>query len=207
MAGAISRLSSGPPTALRSDWFDTLATQELPVGLRLRRWHLHQLQRALAARRDFASNDPSVVFTMFFGSYFGDWDSQNNFLRAAFATTNYTLTSAWAGRPYWLFPPYGVGGDHRLQHAPDPEQFLGLLSRRQSSRSVHIALMGDPTLRMHVVAPPSVLVLATNRAGGVDLSWNASPDTVLGYHVYRGPTVAGPFTRLTTNSGHRNQLH
>ena len=58
-------------------------------------------------------------------------------------------------------------------------------------RYVHIALMGDPTLRMHVVAPPSALVAATNSSGGVDLSWNASPDTVLGYHVYRAPDAPG----------------
>jgi len=59
-----------------------------------------------------------------------------------------------------------------------------------------MGLMGDPTLRMHVVAPPSALGIRTNGAGGVDLNWNASPDTVVGYHVYRAPTVAGPFTRL-----------
>ena len=46
---------------------------------------------------------------MFFGSYFGDWDSQNDFLRAALATTNYTLTSAWVGRPYWFFHHMALG--------------------------------------------------------------------------------------------------
>ena len=62
--------------------------------------------------------------------------------------------------------------------------------------------MGDPTLRMHTVTPPSALVAATNPTGGVDLSWNASPETVPGYHVYRGPTAAGPFVRLNSGSGH-----
>ena len=32
---------------------------------------------------DFVTQDPPVVFTLFFGSYFGDWDSPDNFLRAA----------------------------------------------------------------------------------------------------------------------------
>ena len=64
---------------------------------------------ASAARLNFAASDPQVVFTMFFGSYFGDWDSQNNFLRAALATTNYTLTSAWVGRPYWHFHHMALG--------------------------------------------------------------------------------------------------
>jgi hypothetical protein len=52
---------------------------------------------------------------------------------------------------------------------------------------------------MHIVAPPTILVAVANGSGGVDLSWTASPDTVLGYHVYRAPTAAGPFTRLTTD--------
>ena len=54
--------------------------------------------------------------------------------------------------------------------------------------------MGDPTLRMHIVAPPSALLVSTG-SGGVNLTWNASPNTVVGYHVYRAPTGAGPFTR------------
>jgi hypothetical protein len=147
---------------------------------------------------DFATKDPRVVFTMFFGSYFGDWDSQNNFLRAALGTTNYTLTSAWVGRPYWQLHHMAlgetIGFSTRLSQNNDSLYASGLYSRW-----VHIALMGDPTLRMHIVAPPSGFLVATNGFGGVDLSWNASPDTVLGYHVYRAPTAAGPFTRLTTD--------
>jgi hypothetical protein len=60
---------------------------------------------------------------------------------------------------------------------------------------VHIALMGDPTLRMHVVGPPSALRIASD-SGGVKLTWSPSADTVLGYHVYRSTNAAGPFTRL-----------
>jgi hypothetical protein len=58
--------------------------------------------------------------------------------------------------------------------------------------------MGDPTLRLHPVAPPLASVVAQNASGGAELSWQASSDAVAGYHVYRGPTVAGPFTRLNT---------
>jgi hypothetical protein len=49
---------------------------------------------------------------------------------------------------------------------------------------------------MHIVAPPANLVAAANGSGGVNLSWNASSDTVLGYYVYRATNAAGPFTRL-----------
>jgi hypothetical protein len=39
--------------------------------------------------------------------------------------------------------------------------------------------------------------VATNGVGGVGLRWNASLEPVVGYHVYRAATVAGPFSRLT----------
>src|SRR6185369_8186567 len=65
-------------------------------------------------------------------------------------------------------------------------------------RYVHLALMGDPTLRQHVVAPPgSVAVVDAWPAANV--SWTPSADAVAGYHVYRATSPLGPFTRLTSN--------
>ena len=49
---------------------------------------------------------------------------------------------------------------------------------------------------MHVVKPPSGLTALSNGSGGVDLSWNTPDDNVLGYHVYRAPSAAGPFIRI-----------
>jgi hypothetical protein len=56
---------------------------------------------------------------------------------------------------------------------------------------VHVALMGDPTLRLHVVAPPSALV----RKG--TLSWSPSPEPGASYHVYHAAEEHGAFRRLT----------
>lgn len=62
---------------------------------------------------------------------------------------------------------------------------------------MHIALMGDPTLRMHIIAPPKELS-AVPSGNGARLSWKPSDDPgVLGYHVYRAPAAGGPFVRLT----------
>jgi hypothetical protein len=134
---------------------------------------------------------------MFFGSRFGDWDSQNNFLRASLATPTYTLTSAWAARPNWFFHHMALGETIGFSTRLTQNNNNVLYDGSFCSHGVHIALMGDPTLRMHPVAPPSALLIATNSSGGVDLNWNASPDAVTGYHVYRASTASGPFTRLT----------
>lgn len=147
---------------------------------------------------NLSTNDPQVVFTMLFGSYFGDWDSQNDLLRAALATPSYTLASAWAGRPWWQLHHMALG---------ETIGFSTRLSQNNSStypgghfsRGVHVALMGDPTLRLQPVTPPQFLSIATNSSNGLDLHWGASPDANVGYHVYKAASAAGPFTRLTSS--------
>jgi hypothetical protein len=181
-----------------SDWFGTLSNNSYLWGYGCGAG-TYTSASGVGSTSDFTNNDPQVVFTMFFGSYFGDWDSQNNFLRAALATTNYTLTTAWVGRPYWQFHHMALGETIGFSTRLSQNNSGNLYDVNSDSRSPHIALMGDPTLRMHIVAPPTNLVAVANGSGGVDLSWNASPDTVLGYHVYRAPTAAGPFTRMNTD--------
>ena len=63
---------------------------------------------------------------------------------------------------------------------------------------VHIALMGDPTLRMSPIAPPSAFTATPHTGGGVDLKWNPSPDAGIGYLVFGAPAATGPFTQLTS---------
>ena len=102
---------------------------------------------------DFANSNTQGVFSMLFGSYFGDWDSQDNFLRAPLAQGT-TLTNAWSGRPHWLFHHMGLGENigysTRLTQNNNSLYFYSY-----GARFVHIALMGDPTLRNDVVAPAS----------------------------------------------------
>lgn len=50
-----------------------------------------------------------AVFAMTFGDYFGDWDSQDDLLRALLASPGTVLTNAWAGRPNWQFHHMGMG--------------------------------------------------------------------------------------------------
>jgi len=66
------------------------------------------------------------------------------------------------------------------------------------TEAIYVALMGDPTLRMEPVAPPSSLG-ATPNNGNIVLNWSPSTDPVVGYHVYRSTSPMGPFTRLTSS--------
>ncbi|MCF8294851.1 MAG: hypothetical protein K9I34_02210 [Bacteroidales bacterium] len=146
---------------------------------------------------NFATNSVKNIFTMLFGSYFGDWDNSNNLLRAPLASNGWTLTNCWSGRPYWLYHHMGLGL---------PIGFSARVSQRFSStyvqnigvRNVHIALMGDPTLRMHIVSPPDSLQIAGfSNNSSAQLTWIASSESVSGYYVYRADSLNGIFTLLT----------
>lgn len=178
-----------------SDWFSALKSQSYLWGYSCGGGTFTSAA-GMGNISQYATNDPRVVFTMVYGSYFGDWDSPNNFLRAQLSSPSYTLTCAWAGRPNWQFHHMALGETVGFSTRLSQNNDGSLYGVNSDGRSVHIALLGDPTLRMHVVAPPAALTVATNGVGGVTLSWSSAPDTVLGYHVYRATTAAGPFTRL-----------
>ncbi len=154
---------------------------------------------------DLAALDQRAVFTLLFGSYFGDWDSPDNLLRSVLASSPLTLASAWAGRPHWQLHHLGLGETlgfcaRATQNNPN------LYQANYGAQGVHVALLGDPTLRLHPVAPPTGFVIRTNTSGGLRLAWQPSPDPVVGYHVYRAATPAGPFARLTPGFGVTNEF-
>lgn len=136
-----------------------------------------------------------AVFTCLFGSYHGDWDVNDNFLRAPLASQPSALTCAWSGRPHWFFHPMGAG--FPVGYSARLTQNNSSLYSPTSGGSIHIALMGDPTLRFNPVAPPSSLALSV--AGpDVTLAWQPSPDTgVSGYHIYRAATGSTTYARMT----------
>ncbi len=100
----------------------------------------------------YAQDSMRAVFTMTFGSYFGDWDNSNNLLRAALGSGT-ILSNAWAGRPHWAFHPMGLG--ETLGYcARISMNNNGAYPTGYSALGVHMALLGDPTLRQQIVAPP-----------------------------------------------------
>jgi hypothetical protein len=149
---------------------------------------------------DFVRKDIQTVFTMLLGSWIGDWDMQDNLMRAVLATPTYGLSCAYAGRPHWFFHYMGIGETLGYCARLTQNNHAGGLYQNETNAFagyVHITLLGDPTLRLQTVAPPSGLAAAPAQ-GTVTLSWSASPDHVVGYHVYRSADPAGPFVRLTS---------
>ncbi len=131
----------------------------------------------------WVAKDIQTIFTLNFGSYFGDWDSQNNFLRSALASGD-VLTNAWSGRPVWQLYDMSLG-KHIGYCAKLTQDATGtFFNPGFSAKSAHIALMGDPTLRLHAMKrADNLLATFTNR--DILLTWDPSPDGSHGQLIYR----------------------
>ena len=138
---------------------------------------------SVGSTADFAANDMKGVFYLTFGSYFGDWNVPNNFLRAPLASGD-GLTNVWIGRPQFFFQHMALGEPIGTSIKLSQNNKGTYLSTGNGPRRVHLALMGDPTLRQHIIAPPTNPA-ASNSKGTVHIVWNGSADPVDGYYVYR----------------------
>ena len=153
----------------------------------------------VGATSDFAANPINGIFTMLFGSYFGDWNVQNNFLRAPLCSSTPALTSCWAGRPNWFLHHMALGenigyGQWLSQNNAGSLYQPGGVA----PTGVHAGLMGDLTLRTDYIKPASGMVLTTPVHNGATIAWTASPDAaVLGYYVYRADSAMGYFQKIS----------
>ena len=141
---------------------------------------------------DFTGNGADAIFVGLFGSYFGDWDSQNNFLKAPLCSDIPALATFWAGRPNWFIHHMALG-EHIGYSAKLTQNNNTLYSPGNfGTRYVHIGLMGDPSLRTDYIKPPKNLTAAQVDDTSTFINWVQSPDTsVIGYYVYRSTSRYG----------------
>lgn len=164
---------------------------------------------SVGATADFGRRPFKAAFVSLFGSYFGDWDVTNNIMRAPLAGNatgdGLGLCCFWAGRPTFFMHHMATGESLGYSmRASMNSQFSSFSNPvytpiNFAGGGTHCGLLGDPSLRMHVVEPPRHLV-GTSANGSVSLTWAASSEPgLIGYQVYRAASVDGPFSRLTTN--------
>ncbi len=150
---------------------------------------------------DFAQNvSMGGVFNMMFGSYFGDWNVQNNFLRAPLGSGR-ALTNVWSALPSWFFHQMAMGeGIGYSTRASMNNTSLYQMQNPNSAGSptnrVHMALMGDPSLRQLMVPQPGSVQIG-NSNGTAAFSWGAASAPVDGYHIYQVDAATGQGLRLT----------
>ena len=150
-----------------------------------------------------------AVFNVMFGSYFGDWNTQDNFLRSCLASKGLTLTNVWAHRPHWYFHQMAMGmqighsviiAQNNLTDFSLKYGYIGSFGGNYLDRRISMNLMGDPTLRMHYFdGAKNLNSNKTNSNKNVVLTWTASSEPgVVGYHVYRTSRNGGVYYPITT---------
>jgi hypothetical protein len=149
----------------------------------------------------FALYDANVVFTTFLGSYYGDWDVESAFLRAALGGRGTLLTTVYSGQPQWLFHPMGLGEiiGYSAKITQENNKDGIYPPHNNGAGEVHTTLLGDPTLRAYPV--PSVLNLKGEANGdGMVVGWQIPQiEGFVGCLVYTAPSPKGPYHRVTPN--------
>lgn len=134
------------------------------------------------------------IFTALAGSFFGDWDNQNNFLRGPIATGS--LCSFWGGIPTWYMQhmglglPIGVGAKYT--------QNSKMADFNGSENGVYIALMGDPTIKVRNVPMTGKLKIASV-SGKIQLNWGKAKGKFDGYCVFKVDTITNTWTRVNAS--------
>jgi hypothetical protein len=148
---------------------------------------------------NFVSDSLLAPFNMLFGSYFGDWDSDNNLLRAPLASKGWGLTNAWSGRPRWVFHHMAMGyniGHSQLLSVNDYQSYpRNPTLPNASQRLVTPALMGDPTLRLHPMNPLTNLIVSKSSDSTVFLQW-LPVSGADHYIIYRADSINGKLTAI-----------
>lgn len=148
---------------------------------------------------ELAKSPHYVAFNLIFGSYNGDWDSENNLLRSAIASQPLGFTAVWAGRPHWFFHhlgfAYNIGYSTKLTQNAYPANYTAVspFARRMN----HIALMGDPTLRMSYFQKPTNLKIEYVN-NGVEIKWDYPESNGVTFNIYRSDNLNGKFEKINS---------
>lgn len=109
----------------------------------------------VAYSEEYAITEVKTIFQSVFGSYNGDWDSENNLMRATIASMPSNLICYWGSRPFWNLQFLGIGKDWGYCTKITQSNFDTYQHQTtDGTNGVHISLMGDPSLQMFVVLPP-----------------------------------------------------
>ncbi len=199
------RLFPGGPDALNEgDLFGLSSGEEAVWGFQSGAGYIDRIRTGtpgMVTSGSLASpkRQARVLFAMLLGSWFGDWAvGEDNLLRAITASRDHGLAAIWVRNAGWRFDPMAFGGtlgDGQLLTANETVRYLD--PNHGTTRT--LTILGDPTLRLHVV-PPVRSLKGRRDAKAMRLTWAEGGDGVLGWNVYRsteGPL--GPFARVNNH--------
>lgn len=151
----------------------------------------------IAYSEEFAGENHNAIFAMIFGSYHGDWDSENNLLRSAIASKPSILSAIWSGRPTWILSHMlfdeTMGYSARLSQNYSFSDYPNMSI--WGTRVIHIALIGDPTLRNEAIPAMNNISIEQVAPFEIEISWQYDYSNN-GFFVYKFDEFSGNFTLL-----------
>ncbi|MCC6722237.1 MAG: T9SS type A sorting domain-containing protein [Bacteroidia bacterium] len=149
---------------------------------------------------NFVNDSIKTVISGMSGSYFGDWDINNNLLRASLASKPSILNAFWGGIPAWALHPLALGYDMGYCAKITMNNKGTYMGNFNGGRnSIHISLLGDPSINIYPVKSPTNLVIS-GTSSAPKLNWTASADNnIIGYNIYRSNTLKGDFVKVNTS--------
>jgi hypothetical protein len=184
-----------PPQLVEGDVFAT--TNAALWGFHFGRSGSDSLSDGRHRTAELASGSKSAraVFLLLDGSYHGDFDYPNSFMRAALAAPGLGLAATWRRALPWRLEHLALGdwlGTALVRTLDEWDRKQGWFVG-----NTFMAILGDPTLRLFVTAPPSQL-RADREAERVLLRWNPSPEPAARFVVLRSVAgLSGTFENLT----------
>lgn len=184
----------GGDSTRSGDYFTTLASQDYLWSYACGGGS-YTSAAGIGTTQDFSNVPLNHAFTMNFGSYFGDWDASDNFMRAALAGSNGALTNCWAGRPNWYFHYLSAGIPMAKAIAASQNNSFLYNPLNYGYYGIHMEFLGDPSLRQDYFSPcQNLSTQAIYSNSRVQLNWSANLSTnVLGYEVLRAKSITDSF--------------
>lgn len=156
----------------------------------------------VATSAGFTTNQANTIFSMMFGSYFGDWDGNNSLLRAPMCSSVPALASIWAGRPNAFLHHMALGENIGYSMRLSQNNNALYMPTNFGARYVHAALMGDVSLRNDYMATAGAVTAAAlgpDQGASIAFVGSTDPD-VSAYHVYRSEHEFGPYKLIGNGS-------
>ena len=126
---------------------------------------------------------PQAMFTLYFGSYFGEWFHwKDDLLRTLLAAPDSVLTTTWLDiwdGTVWRADRFHLGAPYAAALQDTFAAHAGVSCRTT-------AILGDPFLREHPLAPVPGLSMSS-KGGAVVLTWPSHPAAAEGFRLYRRP--------------------
>lgn len=156
----------------------------------------------IGASSDFIHQRPKTVFSSALASYMYDWDFKNDLMRAMLASNGWILTCCALGFPLYPFHLMGMGETIGFclratqNNRGTYESEIGDTSWYKTDLCIS-SILGDPTLRMHIVCPINTLHSAITTDSTVMLAWKPADDEdIVGYYIYKLDTVSNKYNRI-----------